>query len=64
MITMPVGGVKIALYFCPKLVLFDESSRARELGTLVAIANFPSAEAFLFLGTVEMIKPYVASHGS
>ncbi|KAG8158264.1 hypothetical protein KVR01_012025 [Diaporthe batatas] len=63
-ITTTVGAAKIAKYFRPTLVLFDEASRSRELGTLAAITNFPSAEAFLFTGTVEMTKPYLASHGS
>lgn len=63
-ITTPVGAAKIAPYFHPRLVIFDEAARARELSTLAAIAFFPSAMAWLFTGTVEMTKPYLASHGS
>lgn len=44
-VTTPVGAAKIAPYFHPKLVIFDEAARARELATLAAIAFFPSAEA-------------------
>jgi regulator of nonsense transcripts 1 len=63
-ITTPVGAAKIGPYFHPQLVIFDEAARARELGTLVALACFPTAEAWLFAGNVEMTKPYLASNGS
>lgn len=63
-VTTPVGAAKLAQHFHPRLVIFDEAARARELSTLVAIANFPSAEAWLFTGTAEMTKPYVASYGN
>lgn len=63
-VTTPVGAAKLAQHFHPRLVIFDEAARARELSTLVAIANFPSAEAWLFTGTVEMTRPYVASYGN
>lgn len=64
LVTTPVGAAKLAQHFHPRLVIFDEAARARELSTLVAIAHFPSAEAWLFTGTVEMTKPYVASYGN
>lgn len=63
-VTTPVGAAKLSEYFRPKLVIFDEAARARELSTLVAIAKFPSAEAWLFTGTIEMTKPYVGSYGN
>lgn len=63
-VTTPVGAAKLGEYFHPRLVIFDEAARARELSTLVAIAKFPSAEAWLFTGTVEMTKPYVGSYGN
>lgn len=62
-ITTTVGAAKIAEHFRPQLVIYDDAARARELSTLVAIANFPSAEAWLFTGTVEMTRPYVSSWG-
>lgn len=62
--TTPVGAAKIAAYFRPRLCIFDESARARELSTLVAIANFPSVEAWLFTGTCEMTEPYVGSYSN
>lgn len=65
-ISTTVGAAKIAHNcggdFRPRLVIFDDAARARELSTLVAIANFPDTEAWLFTGTCEMSKPYVASH--
>lgn len=63
-VTTPIGAAKISEYFCPRLVIFDDAACARELSTLVAIAHFPSAEAWLFTGTCAMKKPYVASHGN
>lgn len=67
-ITTPVGAAKIAKHarhaFRPRLVIFDDAACARELSTLVAIAHFPSAEAWLFTGTCEMRKPHVGSFGN
>lgn len=67
-VTTPVGAAKISQHasreFRPSLVIFDDAARARELSTLVAIAHFPSAEAWLFTGTCEMTQPYVASCGN
>ncbi|KAJ0116673.1 hypothetical protein J7T55_009823 [Diaporthe amygdali] len=66
-VTTTVGASKIATHasehFRPQLVIFDDAARARELSTLVAIANFPSAQAWLFTGTCETTKPYVGSYG-
>lgn len=56
----PAGGYG----FQPRLVIFDEAARARELSTLVLISCFPSAEAWLFTGTCELSKPYVGSYGN
>lgn len=65
-VTTPVGAAKISQHasqaFRPSLVIFDDAARARELSTLVAIAHFPSAEAWLFTGTCEMTQPYVGSY--
>lgn len=63
-VTTPVGAAKIDEYFRPKIVIFSCASRARELSSLVAVANFPSAEAWLFFGTVETTKPFVTSYGN
>lgn len=67
LVTTVNGGAKIApageYAFQPRLVIFDEAARARELSTLVLISCFPSAEAWLFTGTCELSKPYVGSHG-
>lgn len=68
MVTTVNGAAKIAPAgghaFQPRLVIFDEASRARELSTLVPISCFPSAEAWLFTGTCELSKPYVGSYGN
>lgn len=63
-VTTPVGAAKLSEHFRPRLVIFDDAARARELSTLVSIAHFPSAEAWIFTGTVEMSKPYVGSYGN
>lgn len=65
-VTTPVGAAKISEHaghaFRPWLVIFDDAACARELSTLVAIAHFPSAEAWLFTGTFQMRKPHVGSY--
>lgn len=67
MVTTVNGAAKVAPAagnaFQPKLVIFDEAARARELSTLVLISCFPSAEAWLFTGTCELSRPYVGSYG-
>ncbi|KAG6358387.1 hypothetical protein INS49_014271 [Diaporthe citri] len=68
MVTTVNGAAKIAPAgghaFRPRLVIFDEAARARELSTLAAISNFPSTEAWLFTGTCELSRPYIGSHGN
>lgn len=67
-ITTTVGAAKVAWHaghaFRPRVVIFDDAAGARELSTLVAIAHFPSAEAWLFTGTFQMRKPHVGSYGN
>lgn len=65
-VTTPVTAFKFAAslrVFDPKLVIFDEAPHARELSTLIPIANF-CPEAWIFTGDHRQTKPYVASHRS
>lgn len=65
-VTTPVTGRKFAAslrVFDPKLMIFDEAPHARELSTLIPIANF-CPEAWIFTGDHRQTKRYVASHGS
>ncbi|KUI72193.1 Putative helicase MOV-10 [Cytospora mali] len=48
--------------FNPALVLFDEAPHARELSTLIPIANFNPA-AWMYTGDHRQTKPWVGSHG-
>lgn len=65
-VTTPVTATKylgrLQPPFNPALVIFDEAPHARELSTLIAIANFNPA-AWLFTGDHRQTKPWVGSHG-
>ncbi|ROW07237.1 hypothetical protein VMCG_03755 [Cytospora schulzeri] len=65
-VTTPVTASKfskdLGSCFKPRLVIFDEAPHARELSTLIAIAEFRPA-AWLFTGDHRQTKPWVGSHG-
>lgn len=65
-VTTPVSASKfskdLGSCFRPSLVIYDEAPHARELSTLIAIANFHPA-AWLFTGDHRQTKPWVGSHG-
>ncbi|KAL1890636.1 hypothetical protein Sste5346_008152 [Sporothrix stenoceras] len=59
-----VAGSAFKRMFNPDLVVFDEAAHARELSTLIAIANFNPRAGWIFIGDHRQTQPTVKSNNT
>ncbi|OAA60413.1 tRNA-splicing endonuclease positive effector [Niveomyces insectorum RCEF 264] len=59
-----VAGTVFHRMFVPDLVVFDEAAHARELSTLIAVANFCPTVGWLFIGDHRQTQPTVKSNNT
>ncbi|CAK7224722.1 hypothetical protein SEUCBS140593_005665 [Sporothrix eucalyptigena] len=59
-----VAASTFSRMFIPHLVVFDEAAHARELSTLIAIANFCPEAGWIFIGDHRQTQPTVKSNNT
>ncbi|CAK7215300.1 hypothetical protein SBRCBS47491_002435 [Sporothrix bragantina] len=59
-----VAATVFSRMFIPDLVVFDEAAHARELSTLISIANFCPKAGWIFIGDHRQTQPTVKSNNT
>ena len=59
-----VAATAFSRMFIPDLVVFDEAAHARELSTLISIANFCPRAGWIFIGDHRQTQPTVKSNNT
>lgn len=59
-----VAAAAFSRMFTPDLIVFDEAAHARELSTLISIANFCPRAGWIFIGDHRQTQPTVKSNNA